>query len=57
MSGYSKMSSRPTPNARAIWKASSSVGEYFCCSIAMSVCRVTPTVRASSAWVRPACSR
>lgn len=44
-------SSSGTPNTFAILNASSRDGEYFACSIAISVCRVTPTRSASSACV------
>jgi hypothetical protein len=38
-------------NTRAIRKAISSDGEYRPCSMAMTVCRVTPMRSARSAWV------
>src|SRR5690606_19237413 len=50
-SGYWKTSSSGTPKTRAIRKATSSDGEYRPCSMAITVCRVTPTRSASSAWV------
>src|ERR687892_601491 len=51
LSGYWNTSSSGTSNTRAIRKAISSDGEYRPCSMAMTVCRVTPIRSASSAWV------
>src|SRR6185436_2093326 len=55
---YSKTRSRGTPRTLAIWKATSSVGEYLLPSMALIVWRVTPTRSASSCCViSPAAKR
>src|SRR5688572_808046 len=57
LASYENTSSIRTPSATAIRNATSSDGEYLPASIALIVCRVTPTRSARSCCVISLCSK